>query len=337
MPAERLEQVTRLSRLVVRVLGLNPGPFSLQGTNTYLVGAGGTRLLVDAGEGIKGYVPLLVKVMADEGVERISDVLITHYHRDHSEGLKDLRAELGDFRAWKLNPAYAGEHGPSFDLAAFGVRDLADGQSISTEDGSATLRVMATPGHTVDHACFVLDEEKAIFSGDCVLGGSSAVFEDLSSYMRSLNLLLDNLPAATVGGAAASAAGKPQDDTGVVAATTGAIYPGHGPLLVDGRKAVLDYISHRTERERQVQAALRQARATPLLSILGMSPFGIVRQIYPQLGWKLRLAAAFQVDKHLEKLEADGVAKARTWAWFPFKFMGMRLDRIFLRRWHHAA
>ena len=283
MPIERLDDFSRLSRLVVRVLGLNPGPFSLQGTNTYLVGGGRSRLLIDAGEGMSGYVPMLLKTMKQEGAETISDVLMTHYHCDHTEGLKDLRAHFGDeLRAWKLQPSHKGEHGPSFDLIAAGVRELSDGQELSTEDGDATVKVLATPGHTPDHACLLLREEGSVFSGDCVLGGSSAVFENLRDYMRSLHTLLGILPPAAEGDG-----GAPSCADGSAAAR---IYPGHGPVIADGRKAVEDYIEHRNARERQVVTTLEQVSQAPLRSLAGLSSFGIVRAIYPQLGWKLRCA-----------------------------------------------
>jgi len=322
MPQEKIDDISRLSRLVVRVLGLNPGPFTLQGTNTYLVGAGRSRLLIDVGEDMPGYVELLHKVMEQNGVERISDVLITHYHRDHSEGLKSLRRAFGeDLRAWKFQAAYKGEHGPSFDLVKAGVRELTDGQELSTEEGDATVRVLATPGHTPDHVCFVLREEGAVFSGDCVLGDTSAVFEDLSQYMRSLQILLETFPPTN--GSASTTCPEARR-----------IYPAHGPLIVDGYNKVREYIDHRSAREQQVLAALREIRKSPLLRYTGLSPFGIVRAIYPSLSWKLRIAAAWNVEKHLDKLEAEGVARRRDWLGLPLPpIMGIRIDRIFLRRW----
>ena len=332
----KLEDVARLSARVVRILGLNPGPFSLQGTNTYLIGSGRSRLLVDAGEGASDYVPLLLRCMQDHGADRISDVLITHYHRDHTQGLKDLRAQFGStLRAWKMMPNYKGDHGPSFDLAAAGVRELKDGQELSTEDGDTTLRVLATPGHTPDHCCFVLKEESSLFSGDCVLGGSSAVFEDLHSYMRSLHLLLATLPK----GESAPAPEALWGDSAPTCADGSSglarrIYPGHGPLITDGHEAVRQYIQHRTARERQVVTTLQRITGSPILRYTGLSPFGIVRVIYPQLNWTLRMAAAWNVEKHLDKLEADGVARSRNWSWIPLPLMGMRLDRLFLRRWY---
>lgn len=313
----KLDDLTRCSSLVVRILGLNPGPFTLAGTNTYLVGAGKSRVLVEAGEGMDGYVPLLLKAMKSEGVETISDVLITHYHRDHCEGLTSLREQFGDsLRAWKVSPSYLGEHGPSFDLAEMGVKELADGDVVRTENGDATLRVMTTPGHTLDHCCFVLEEEGAVFSGDCVLGGSSGVFEDLSSYMRSLNKMLSVLPAGdTEGGSGARR-----------------IYPGHGPVIEDGHAAVQDYIKHRNAREEQVAGALKQSTVA---QYIGLSPWGIVRRVYPSLSLKLQIAAAFNVEKHLEKLRDDGNVRSRSIIPFglPLRFFGIRLDRIFFCRW----
>ena len=217
-PHATLPDVARLSRLIVRVIGLNPGPFTLQGTNTYLIGAGKARLLVDAGEGAPGYLDLLTQTLRDEGAERVSDVLITHYHKDHTEGLREIAAAFGPaLRVWKVQPGYAGEYGPSFgaDLASVGVSDvraLSDGDVVRTENGDAQVRVVATPGHTPDHACFVLEAgdeaERAVFTGDCVLGGSSAVFENLADYMRSLHTLARLTALQKPGGAGVRGDGR---------------------------------------------------------------------------------------------------------------------------------
>ena len=98
-----LERVAKLSPRVLRVLGHNPGSFSLQGTNMYIVGQGASRILIDAGQGKADDLPALLRAMANDGAERLSDVLITHYHHDHTEGIKDLRAHFGnELRVWKL-------------------------------------------------------------------------------------------------------------------------------------------------------------------------------------------------------------------------------------------
>lgn len=298
MPLEALDRVTRLSSRVIRVLGHNPGSFSLQGTNMYLVGAGASRVLIDAGQSKPEDLPTLLRALRDDGGDRVSDVLITHYHHDHTEGIKDLVAHFGaSLRVWKLPwapgilvPWQKVEHGPSFDMAKLGVRMLSDGDVITTEDGDASLRVLATPGHTVDHACFVLEvedggggrETEALFSGDHVLGGSSGVFEDLHSYMTSLDRALTVLPAG--GG--------------------GRIYPGHGGVITDGHKGVVDYLANRRMREQQVIDVL-QGRT------YGLTPMGIARLVYPKLSFILTMAAASNVQKTLVKLQKDGQAGCR--------------------------
>ena len=292
-PLPKLDEITQLSPLVVRVLGLNPGEYSLQGTNTYLVGSGPSRILVDAGENARGYLPLLERAMKQHGVSHISDVLITHYHHDHSEGLLGLRRRFGTaLRAWKMDPTYRGvaAHGPSFSLASSSVQPLVDGQVLTTEDGSASLRVLATPGHTPDHCCLLLLEEGALFAGDCVLGGSSTVFEDLHTYLASLSKMLGALEAEE---AAVTPRGATQRRR---------LYPGHGEVLDEGASAIRENIDHRLKRERQVLGVLA-ARAH------GLTPLGIVREVYPRLSESLRLAAAHNVRMHLLKLRIDGRAE----------------------------
>ena len=116
-----------------------------------------------------GYLALLLKALKDHGASSISDVVMTHYHRDHTEGLKELRRHFGEgLRAWKAQPQYGGSHGPSFTLASQGVKELSAGQLLTTEDGSASLRVVLTPGHTPDHICLFLQEVRAS-SQSCIV------------------------------------------------------------------------------------------------------------------------------------------------------------------------
>eukprot|EP00966_Prymnesium_polylepis_P248908 5754887-Prymnesium_polylepis.2 len=201
------------------------------------------------------------------------------------------------------------KHGPSFSMSEMGVKSLADGDVLRTEDGDATLRVLATPGHTVDHCCFVLEEEgtASVFSGDHVLGGSSGVFEDLHTYMHSLDLALAELPKGA----------------------GGRIYPGHGPMIHDGHQGVLDYIENRRSRERQVVSALE---GQPW----GLTPYGIVKVIYSQLSLTLTLAAASNVEKTLRKLEKEGRATAREFSPCPIVVGEVSIDCTFLKRWSLA-
>ena len=277
-----LPSVTIASGLVTRVLGCNPGPYTLQGTNTYLVGAGPSRILVDAGEGAPGYAELL-----DSLNITLSDVLLTHYHADHSQGLALLRSRHPSMRVWKLDPAYEAEHGPTGISRAhmLAARPLSDGQTLTTEDGSATLRVIATPGHTADHICLVLEEERALFSGDCILGGATAVFSDFPSYMKSLKKLLDLVWTW---------------NRSATAEDFVRIYPGHGDYIHDGVGAIADYIDHRNKRERSIVAALRAAAPAALSSA------AIVSRVYEGLAPALVAAAQSNVEHQLAKLVDDG-------------------------------
>ncbi|RLN02900.1 hypothetical protein BBJ28_00014949, partial [Nothophytophthora sp. Chile5] len=141
----------------------------------------------------------------------------------------------------------------------------------------AVLRAVYTPGHYNDHVCFLLEdpvkpEGPVLFSGDCILGFGSCVFDSLVDLMASL--------------------------TKLQACRAATIYPGHGPVVSDAPSKILEYISHRQHREAEVLAALE----THSKDTRGLSSAEIVAQIYEDLPFTLRLAARKAVDKHLVKL-----------------------------------
>ncbi|KAB8213220.1 beta-lactamase-like protein [Aspergillus novoparasiticus] len=203
-----------LSDRVVRFLGYNPGSMQLQGTNTYLVGTGSSRILIDTGEGSPQWALSVTRYLEDHDIF-ISAVLLTHWHKDHTGGIADLLAHDSNITVYKHMPDH-------------GQLDIVNGQIFQTRD--ATLRAVLTPGHTVDHMCFVLEEENAIFTGDNVLGHGYSVAEDLEAYTASLRLMA-SLKCA-VG------------------------YPGHGDMISNLPQTIAKYIAQRASREKQIYAVL---------------------------------------------------------------------------------
>lgn len=152
-------------------MGGNPSKFTLQGSNTYLVGTGARRLLIDTGEGKTSWIQAVERTLKNESAT-VSDVIVTHWHTDHTGGIDQILALCPDAKVFKCEPSD-------------GHLDIADGQVFPAE--GATLTAVHTPGHTTDHVVLVLAEEDAMFTGDNVLGLGTAVFEDLAVYIASLH------------------------------------------------------------------------------------------------------------------------------------------------------
>mmetsp|Transcript_13151 Transcript_13151/g.21336 ORF Transcript_13151/g.21336 Transcript_13151/m.21336 type:complete len:378 (+) Transcript_13151:976-2109(+) len=282
---------SKLSEIVTRVMGLNPGTFTLQGSNTYVVGTGSQRILIDTGDGKNEYIQLLKKVLEDEKAS-ITHVIITHEHEDHVGGIPNVRREFPQARIWKLTK-YSLEKDPS------GVPydgKLENGTTIHVH--GATVRAVLTPGHTADHVSLVLEEEGSIFTGDCVLGSGTAVFDDLHQYVGSLRILLRELGVNpnTQGDDQALPRGA---ETKLLA---GRLYPGHGLVVEDGPKKINQYISHRQLREDQILNYLSTHAEAPT------DVAEIVDHVYADqnLSWVLRRGAKRSVIQHLFKLLKEG-------------------------------
>ncbi|KAK6518885.1 hypothetical protein TWF281_003576 [Arthrobotrys megalospora] len=267
-----LPEIERLSSRVIRILGGNPGKFTLQGTNTYLLGTGPRRLLIDAGEGKPSWKSSLSSILSTERAT-ISTAIITHWHGDHIQGVPDLRSLCPDVKVlkFKLNPKdpEANKWG-WMDINEDGT--LVDGEVVGVE--GATVKTVWTPGHTTDHVCLWLEEEEALFTGDNVLGQGTTVFEDLSTYMSSLTKMLSLNPDRA--------------------------YPAHGPLIPDAKSKIQEYITHRLERENQVINVLKEHEGSK------MEVMEIVKVIYKDYPENLWDAAARGVLLILDKLEKDG-------------------------------
>jgi glyoxylase-like metal-dependent hydrolase (beta-lactamase superfamily II) len=259
-----------LEPLVRRLLAPNPSPFTFTGTETYIVGRGEVAV-IDPGPDLPDHVEAILA--ATEG-ERISAILCTHTHRDHSPASRPLQVASGA-PIIGCAPLTLDDDGPRAD-AAFDAeyrpdRVLTDGEMLSGPGW--TLEAVATPGHTSNHLCFALHESKALFSGDHVMGWSTTVVSppdgDMAAYMASLDRLLG------------------RDDR--------IYYPAHGDPVKEPQRFVRAVAAHRRQRERQILDLLEQeAQAIPAM----------VGSMYRGIDPRLHGAAGRSVLAHLIDLEA---------------------------------
>ena len=266
----KLPDYARLSPRVATVLGHNPGPFTGPGTNTYIVGTGRRPLLLDTGVGVPKWAELLPQGLRElSHTDQFDRVVITHAHQDHIGGMKDVTRLFGRLEVLKKPWPVAGPD----DAAGVPLTPIDHDEVVATE--GATLRGVFTPGHAPDHLCYYLVEEKAVFTGDVVLGAGTTIIPDgtgdLGQYMDSLRRLL--------------------------ALDVETIYPAHGPVIRDAKGKIREYIAHRELRERQVLAALEDG---PL------EVPAIVKRIYTDVPQFLHAAAAQSVRSHLKKLQREG-------------------------------
>lgn len=209
---------------VVRVRAGNPGPMTLTGTNTYVVGSS-PAYVIDPGPADPGHIELVRGVGETRG--GIAGVLLTHSHSDHNAGVALLGA-----------PVLVGNEAGFDDLAALTATEPAP-LPPAPEDGLriGPFTVVATPGHAPDHVALVYGESGEIcFCGDLILGEGSTIVPpaagggSLADYMRSLDRLAELAPSL--------------------------LCPGHGEWITDPAARIASYAEHRRERERLLLAAL---------------------------------------------------------------------------------
>ncbi|NEM08613.1 MBL fold metallo-hydrolase [Geodermatophilus normandii] len=223
-----LPRTADLEPLVTRVLAPNPSGMTLDGTNTYLVGAPGSgqAVVVDPGPDEPAHLAAVEEALAARDARCVA-VLVTHHHGDHAEAALPWGARF-EAPVAAADVAVAGPRG----------RVLEPGERLHL--AGTALGVVATPGHTADHLAFRL-ESGAVLVGDHVLGrGTSVVTHpegDVVAYLESLRRVLDLGPSA--------------------------LYCGHGPELTEDPAAVLHfYLAHRAYRESQLLAALVRGAGT---------------------------------------------------------------------------
>jgi glyoxylase-like metal-dependent hydrolase (beta-lactamase superfamily II) len=262
----KLPDYARLSPRVATVLGHNPGPFTGPGTNTYIIGTGHRPVLLDTGIGVPKWAENLPRGLRElSHTDELERVVLTHAHQDHIGGVKDVTRIFGHLEVVKKPWP---QRGPD-EAAGTKITEIDHGTEIDTEGG--TLSAVFTPGHAPDHLCYYLKEEKALFTGDVILGAGTTVIPDetgdLGQYMDSLRRLS--------------------------ALDVEKIYPAHGPVIHNARQKINEYIAHRELRERQILAALGSGPSDVM---------GIVKRIYTDVPEFLHPAAAQSVRSHLRKL-----------------------------------
>ena len=179
----------RVSPLVRRVVADNPSAFTYHGTGTYIIGHGEVAV-VDAGPADPRHVEAILE--ATRG-ETITHQLVTHTHSDHSPATAPLKAASGA-STWAFGPHGSGRATGEVVVEEGGDMDFRPDHKVRHGDVIAgkgwTVECVFTPGHTSNHMCFALREERALFSGDHVMGWSTTVVAppdgDMAAYMRSL-------------------------------------------------------------------------------------------------------------------------------------------------------
>ena len=262
---------------VRRIVARNPSPFTFRGTGTYVIGSGEVAV-IDPGPDLTEHVEALLTGLARE---RVTHILITHTHRDHSPAAAALKAATGA-ATWGFGPHAGGKRGEP------GVEEGGDwdfAPDVTVHDGDTVVgkdwrfEAVHTPGHTSNHLCFALADSGILFSGDHVMGWSTSVISppdgDMTAYMASLDKLL----------------GRP--DT--------VYWPTHGPAITEPQAHVRAFIAHRRERE-----AGREAVEDAGLGHIDE----IVERLYVGLQPGLRRAAGRSVHAHLIDLVGRGLVES---------------------------
>lgn len=246
------------------VLAPNPGPMTLDGTNTWvLLEPGSTEaVVVDPGPLDEGHLRAVLDLVASRGA-RVGLTILTHAHHDHAEAA----------------PRFAELSGAPTRAVGGGHDDLGDGDVVRV--GGLELRVVATPGHTADSISFALPADHALLTGDTVLGRGTTVVAhpdgELAAYLASL----ERIDALTGGGGVTT------------------ILPGHGPVVPDASAMVAYYRVHRAERLEQVRQALTDGAADEEDPVEG-----VLRRVYAEVPREVWPAARLSVRAQLDYLDA---------------------------------
>ena len=276
-------ELERLSPKIRRIIAHNPSAFTFHGTGTYVLGEGEVAV-IDPGPDDPRHIEALLEAL---GAERVTHILITHCHHDHSPGARMLQAETGA-PTYACGPHGAGrlgegesEEGADWDFTP--DHRVVDGQII--DGGNWSVECVFTPGHTSNHMAYQLREETALFSGDHVMGWSTSVISppdgDMAAYMASLEKLLD------------------RDDV--------RYWPTHGPSIEDPKTHVRAFIAHRQARAQQILDAL--AAGLTRVSVMVPKMYAdVAPQLYPAATRSVLAAVAYLEDQG--KITVSGTLSA---------------------------
>lgn len=268
-------EAVSLSPLVRRVVAPNPGPMTGDGTNTYVIGTDDIAV-IDPGPSRPGHVDAILAAVGDG---RVTHILCTHTHTDHSPAAKELAERTGAKLVGKVTSDDQHQ-----DRTFTPDHDLSHDDIVKGSDWS--IRCIYTPGHVDNHFCFLLEEEGFVFAGDHIMNGSTVVIippgGDMKDYIASLERLLDY--------------------------DVRAIAPGHGDVIDDCRAEVTKLVRHRLMREAKVVSGLQELGGSADLDAL-------VKVVYNDVDSSLHPWAKLSMTAHLIKLVKDGRASqvGETW------------------------
>lgn len=271
-----------LTPRVRRIVCRNPGPFTFVGTNTYIVGVGDVAV-IDPGPDDPAHLNALMSALSGE---RVTHIIVTHTHKDHSPLAQRLKAHTGAplLGEGPHRPARANGNGGINTMDASSDHSFVPDQVLRDGDVIAGtgwhLETVATPGHCANHLCFALAEDAALFSGDHVMAWSTSIVAppdgSMNDYMASLRKL--------------------------VARSEELYWPAHGGQITNGRAFAAGFIKHRLQREAAILDKLRQHGPLALPRLVDMVYAGLEPQLKP--------AAALSSLAHLESLIERGLATA---------------------------
>ncbi len=266
----RYEEAQQVSPLIRRLVANNPGPFTYKGTGVYIVGHGEVAI-VDPGPDDDAHIEALLRAV--EG-ERVTHILVTHRHMDHSPAAHPLAARTGAKVYASMIPPKPSDCDvlrleASDDHGFQPEYDVEDGQRFSGPGW--TIEAVFTPGHTTNHMAYALLEENALFPGDHIMGWSTTVIGppdgDMTDYLDSLEKVRDR--------------------------DFSTLWPTHGPPVTDVRPFVQAFIDHRLQREDQIIAQMRAGK-TQIKDMVAV--------IYADVDKRLHPAACHSVLAHMIRL-----------------------------------